>query len=182
MSIQKKQKINKLVFTAVFSALICVLTMFPKLPVPLANGGYIHMGDALIIVSAFILGPAYATVAAGIGSMLADCFGGYAVYMPATLIIKAIVALVAALIFRALKYRKDRIILLFLVAAASELIMVFGYFLFEWLLYGIGAALVAAAFNLVQAASGIILGVILIKVISKNKSLNKLLLLDGENK
>ena len=182
MYITKKQNINKLVLTAVFSVLICVLTMYPKLPVPLANGGYIHMGDALIIVSAFILGPAYATVAAGIGSMLADCFSGYAIYMPATLIIKAIVALLAALIFKALKDKKENIFLLLLVSTVSELIMVLGYFLFECVLYGVGSALVAALFNLVQAASGVILGAIIIKIISKNKSLNKLLLLDGEIK
>ena len=178
MSTAKKQNINKLVLTAAFAVLICVLTMFPKLPVPLANGGYIHMGDALIIVSAFILGPAYATVAAGIGSMLADCFSGYAVYMPATLIIKAVVALVAALIFKSLKNKKDKTILLLLAAVISELIMVLGYFLFEALLYSVGVALVAAAFNLIQAASGVILGVIIVKIILNNKTLKSKLLLD----
>lgn len=182
MYITKKQNINKLVLTAVFSVLICVLTMYPKLPVPLANGGYIHMGDALIIVSAFILSPAHAVLAAGVGSMLADFFSGYALYMPATLIIKAVVALVAALMFKALRDKKEKLFLLLLVATVSELIMVLGYFIFECVLYGVGSALVAAAFNLVQAASGVILGAIIIKIVSKNKSLNKLLLLDGENK
>jgi uncharacterized membrane protein len=43
----------------------------------------------MIYISAFLLGPV-AAAAAAIGSALADMAGGYAVYIPATLIIKAL--------------------------------------------------------------------------------------------
>jgi uncharacterized membrane protein len=43
--------------------------------------------------------PLYAVIAAGLGSMLADVFAGYAAYAPATLVIKAGVALIAALVY-----------------------------------------------------------------------------------
>ncbi len=176
MSLAKSKNTKKVIFAAVVAALICVLTMFPKLPIPMVNGGYIHMGDTLIIVGAFILNPVYAALAAGIGSALADLFSGYAIYAPATFVIKALIAFVAAWLFTAMKRKqKNTVIFNFFVAIVAELVMVLGYFLFETILYGLGPAAVAAPFNLAQAAFGAIFGVIVIKIIASNKSLKKLL-------
>ncbi len=163
------------------TALICVLTIFPKLPVPIANGGYIHLGDALIIVAAFILNPFYAAIAAGVGSALADLFSGYAIYIPATFIIKAVIALIASCLFVILKQKsKGLFVKNLLVASLAEIIMVLGYFLFEALLYGVGTAAFAVPFNIAQAVFGTVFGVIAIKFIVSNKSLNKIL--SGEDK
>lgn len=169
-------KSKKVILAAIMSALICVLTMFPKLPIPMVNGGYIHMGDALIIVAAFLLNPLYAALAAGIGSCLADLFSGYALYVPATFVIKAVIALIASALFVTLKRKqKSLFIINLLVALLAELVMVLGYFLFETILYGAGTAAVAIPFNLAQAAFGAVAGIILIKIIISNKSLKNLL-------
>lgn len=171
-----KKNTKNIILAAVMSALICVLTMFPKLPIPMVNGGYVHMGDTLIIVAAFLLNPWYAALAAGIGSGLADLFSGYALYMPATFVIKALVALIASALFIMLKRKqKGLFILNLLVALLAELVMVLGYFLFESVLYGVGAAAVAIPFNLAQAAFGTVAGVIIVKIIVSNKSLKNLL-------
>ncbi len=45
------------------------LTMFPQIPTPATNG-YVHLGDSLVLVSAWALGPVYGPLAAGIGSAL----------------------------------------------------------------------------------------------------------------
>ena len=63
-------KLKKLIIAAMFGAIICVVTMVVKIPLPL--GGYVHLGDAFIILAGLYLGWVYGGAAAGIGSMLAD--------------------------------------------------------------------------------------------------------------
>ena len=71
MSFQNN-KLKKLIIAAMFGAIICVVTMVVKIPLPL--GGYVHLGDAFIILAGLYLGWVYGGTAAGIGSMLADVF------------------------------------------------------------------------------------------------------------
>lgn len=70
--------------TALFAALACVATMSIRIPTP-GTGGYIHPGDAIVILSGVVLGPGYGFLAAGIGSALSDLIGGYFVYVPITI-------------------------------------------------------------------------------------------------
>lgn len=51
----KDNTIKKLVFAALFAALSCAATMVIRIPTPI--GGYIHAGDAVVLLSAFLLGP-----------------------------------------------------------------------------------------------------------------------------
>ena len=96
-----KNQTQKLVLTALFAALTCVATMVIRIPTP-GTGGYIHPGDALVILSGLILGPAYGFIAAGLGSGLSDLIGGYLFYVPATFLIKGLVACLAALAYQRL--------------------------------------------------------------------------------
>ena len=70
----KNMKTKKLIFAALFAALTCVATMIIKVPTP--TMGYIHPGDSIVLLSGFLLGPLYGGLAAGIGSMFSDLFGG----------------------------------------------------------------------------------------------------------
>ena len=126
-----------LALTGLFAALGCVGTMVLQVPSP--TGGYMNLGDAVVILGAWLLGPVYGAVAGGVGPAMADLLSGYAVYVPATLVIKAVMALTAALLYRALKKRG-----LFLCAAAAEVPMVLGYWLFDGALASLsgGGALV----------------------------------------
>ena len=92
---------SRLVYTALFTALTTVATLVIQVPSPMS--GYVNLGDAMVLLSAWILGPVYGTAAAGIGSMLADLLSGYAYYAPGTLIIKCLMAFVAAQVFLALQ-------------------------------------------------------------------------------
>ncbi len=146
-----------LALTGLFAALGCVGTMVLQVPSP--TGGYMNLGDAVVILGAWLLGPVYGAVAGGVGPAMADLLSGYAVYVPATLVIKAVMALTAAGLYRALKRRG-----LLLSAAAAEVPMVLGYWLFDGLLAAasgggaLGLCLTASAAgipsNLVQAAFG----------------------------
>lgn len=149
-------KTRNLVRAAMFSALTLIATFIIKIPTP-GTGGYIHLGDAFVILSGILLGPVYGAVAAGLGSALADILGGYFFYAPITLLIKGIIGLVSGLIFhgQVLKIRSDRIKCL-LCGLFGMLFVALGYFLFEVFIYG-SAAIASIPANLIQGLSGLII-------------------------
>ena len=110
---------RKLVYTALFAAVIFVATYIIKVPTP--TNGYVNIGDAAVILGAFVLGPLFGAIAAGIGSCLTDVVAGYMAYAPATFIIKFIMAAVCGLIFS--KNRKTPGLIIGVLV--SEIIMVY---------------------------------------------------------
>ena len=79
---------------------------------------------------------------------------GAGVYAPATLVIKALMALACYFIVR---MKPDSFWLRLSGMAAGALVMVAGYFLYEWVLTGqLAAAALSSLFNLVQAVVGVV--------------------------
>ena len=148
---------KKLVMCALFAALACVATMSIRIPTP-ATGGYIHPGDAVVILCGIFMGPAEAFLAAGIGSCMADLLGGYFIYVPITFIIKGLVAFSCSHLYRSVTAQGKHG---YLAAAACGVIdmalVAGGYFFCEIFLYGLGAALASVPSNLVQGAGGLII-------------------------
>jgi len=68
-------KMVRLVLTGLLTALVCVATMVIKIPTP--TNGYVNIGDAMVLISGWLLGPAYGFFAAGGGSALADLISVY---------------------------------------------------------------------------------------------------------
>ncbi|MFB0920712.1 MAG: ECF transporter S component [Oscillospiraceae bacterium] len=151
----KNDRIHKLVWAGLFTALTTVATMI-IIPVPVLHG-YANGGDALVIVSAFLLGPVWGAVAAGLGSALSDLLSGFIIYSPATLIIKALMALAAGAILRSGKKRKNLFITV-LACITAELIMIAGYFAFDSVIYGVKGAIGDIAGNGTQAIFAVIAG------------------------
>ena len=168
-----KTNTKKLVMTALLAALTCVATLIIRIPSPLH--GYINLGDCIVLVSGWLLGPVYGFLAAGIGSALADVFAGYFVYAPATFAIKGLMAVAAYFIFKALSNNKLSKAGYIISGIVAEIIMIAGYFVFEGFLYGFGAVLVNIPPNAVQGVAGIIVGSLLIAVINKTHIAKKLL-------
>jgi uncharacterized membrane protein len=140
-----------MVMTALMAALTCVATMVIHIASP--TGGYLNLGDAVVLLSAYLLGPLYGALAAGIGSMLADLLSAAAIYAPATLVIKAAMALTAALLYGRFRTRTGGIVLC---GAAGEALMVAGYWLYDaFLLRSLIGSAAGIPSNLVQAAFGI---------------------------
>ena len=164
---------RKIVMCALFAALTTVSTMVIQIPSPMQ--GYVNLGDVFVLFGAFMLGPLYGTIAAGLGSMLADVLTGYMIYAPATLIIKSIMAIVAYCIFYSLKKTlKINAIASVLAGIVAELIMVSGYFLYAALLMREGwAAAASIPGNLVQGAVGVVVSTLLVVAFSKLKYFNK---------
>lgn len=170
---EKKETLLKLCFAAMFAALICVATMVIKIPSPL--GGYLNFGDCFILIAAWVLGPVYGFAAGGIGSAMADIFGGYPAYAPGTFVIKGCIALAAALIAHAVirKNKKLSIVGYILGSIVGELIMVGGYYLYEstFMDMGFAATLKNLPFNFVQGVAGVVFGVVIVQVIAKTNVL-----------
>ena len=113
-------KIKKIVLTALFAALTLVSTIIIRIP---SSTGYIHMGDAMVLLSAYLLGPVNGAFAAGIGSALADITSGYTVFAVPTLIIKALVAFTAGYFYTKSKSHPFWKILVFVPSLMQNLLI-----------------------------------------------------------
>ena len=74
--------------TALFTTLVCVVTIVFSIYVP-ETRGFFNIGDSMVFISAIFFGPFVGAFAGGVGSMIADLLLGYPYYAPATLVIKA---------------------------------------------------------------------------------------------
>lgn len=156
--------LKKLILAALFAALSCVATMSIRIPTP-GTGGYIHPGDAIVILSGVILGPVWGFLAGGIGSALSDLIGGYFIYVPITFVIKGLVALAAGLLYQKVgKNQKSRYIAVILGGVADIILVAGGYFVCEFFIYGAGAAVSIPA-NIIQGVGGLVISCILYPIL-----------------
>ena len=156
--------LKKLILAALFAALSCVATMSIRIPTP-GTGGYIHPGDAIVILSGVILGPVWGFLAGGIGSALSDLIGGYFIYVPITFVIKGLVALAAGLLYQKVgKNQKSRYIAVILGGVADIILVAGGYFVCEFFIYGAGAAASIPA-NVIQGVGGLVISCILYPIL-----------------
>lgn len=170
----KQQKITtkKLVLTAMFTALVMVATLFVR--IPLANG-YVNLGDGFIFVAAFVLGPFWGTLAAALGSALADTFG-YIAYAPATFFIKGAMAILFWLVNHALgKIIRSDFWTTIIAGVLGAVLMAFGYFVFEsFFLSSIALAAVGAPWNLLQGGVGVAVAVAILRILKATKVMERL--------
>ena len=156
--------LKKLILAALFAALSCVATMSIRIPTP-GTSGYIHPGDAIVILSGVILGPVWGFLAGGIGSALSDLIGGYFIYVPITFVIKGLVALAAGLLYQKTgKNQKSRYIAVILGGVADIILVAGGYFVCEFFIYGAGAAASIPA-NIIQGVGGLVISCILYPIL-----------------
>lgn len=160
-------KTQKIVITSMLAALCCVATMIIKIPSPLK--GYLNLGDCVVLLSGWLLSPAYGFAAAGIGSALADLFSGYVVYAPATFLIKGIMAIIAHFCFKGIHNKLGNTASRIIGGAFAEIAMILGYFVFEGFMYGFMPSIVNIPANGVQGIAGLIIGLVLVKIFEKTK-------------
>lgn len=160
---------KKIALAGVFMALIFLFTYTLKVPVP-ATQGYVHLGDGFILLAPILLGPGLGVLVSAFGSALADYIGGYLVYLPATLVIKGLEALVLYLLYRLLVKNSQplkQLLAYGLSSVVASLCMVLGYYLYEFVLYGSTAALAAVPSNLGQALASVVIALILFLPLQK---------------
>ena len=164
-----ERRVRMMVLTALFAALSYVATRVLMVPSP--TGGYMNLGDTVVLLGAYLLGPVYGAVAGAIGPALADLLSGYAIYVPGTLVIKALMALAAALLYKAMAKKSWAFVVC---GAVAEAIMVVGYCLYDALLSGsLAAGAAGIPSNLVQAAFGLVVSTLLALALKKSGYVRK---------
>lgn len=159
-------RLKRIIIAALFAALSCVATIAIRIPTP-GTGGYIHPGDAIVIISGIVLGPLWGALAAGIGSAMADLLGGYFVYVPITFVIKGLIALLVGIVNVYIRKQSNRRYIIVLLGGLIDILLVGGgYFLCEIPLYGAAAAALSVPANLIQGIGGLVIAAILYPIIS----------------
>ena len=124
----KNKKIGLMCLTGMFTALIFVFTAYLHIP---SHTGYTHVGDGFIYLAASLLPLPYAVFSGAVGALLADCFTGFAIWAPASVIIKSVSVMFFSSKGEKTLSRRNLLALVFSAAAC-----VCGYYLYESLITG----------------------------------------------
>jgi len=147
-------KTRQVAAIGIMGALTTIATMIFVFPIP-ATSGYFNLGDTIVMITSLTFGPVVGAIAGGLGSGLADLLGGWYNWVIFTTIIKGIEGYVTGTIIRSSSQRNLQNVII--AWAVGGVLMVLGYFIVQVFMYGLGAAIVEAPFNLVQMlASGVI--------------------------
>ena len=154
------ETIRSIAMTALLLALVYVVTAFIPIPIilPAGGGGYLNLGDAIIAAGSLLIGSPLAAFAAGGGSALADLTVGAGHYAAVSFAIKAAMSLVIVFFSR-----KEKFFLYVLGVLFASLIMVGGYFVFEYFVISPEYAITFAPFNVVQSGINLILALLLFR-------------------
>lgn len=99
--IMKNEKLLKVVFTGIFAALSYVVFTFLQIKIPLPGGDAtsIHLGNAVCVLGALLLGGVYGGLGGAIGMTIGDLLDPvYVVYAPKTLFLKFCIGFITGLI------------------------------------------------------------------------------------
>jgi uncharacterized membrane protein len=139
---------------ALLIALTTVFTLIVRIPTPAR--GYANLSDVAVTFSGLLFGPWVGAVAGGVGTALADLFGGYAFFAPLSLIAHG----TEGFLIGYLGWRRRSVPALILAWLAGAAAMVGIYLVGEGLFYtGWAAALAELPMNVVQGLLGAVLGI-----------------------
>ena len=163
---------KKIAYTGVFMALVMCFTLI-SVPIP-GTVEYINLGDTVIFFGAYLLGFPYAVIAS-IGACFADLILGYAIYAPATLVIKPIMCLIACVFVRKTYLSIWKNALMQTIGyILGSLFMQGGYMLFDYFLFGSVVTGISLFFLFLQSIVCIPLAVILYFMTYKIKVFDKI--------
>lgn len=153
------------VLTALFAALIFLVTAYIlHIPTP-ATGGYIHLGDSFLYLAASVLPTPLAIAAGGIGEALSDALTGSIVYALPTLIIKSAMVLCFSAMGKKIITKRN----IFAVIPAGVICIV-GYYLTEAAFYhNFLSPLAEIPANLIQAGASAAIYILLGNALDKIK-------------
>ena len=157
----KHDKLMKLVFTGVFAALSYVVFTFLQIKITLPGGDAtsIHLGNAVCVLAALLLGGMYGGFGGALGMTIGDLFDPiYIIYAPKTFVLKLCIGLITGFVAHRLgritqKTDKKDILKWVILATVSGLLFnvifdpLIGYF-YKLVILGKPAAQVALVYNL----------------------------------
>ena len=96
MSERKNDNLQKIIQAGLMAALCYVgYAVFPAIS---ASGTKIHIGNAFVVMAAYLLGGVYGGLSGAIGLSIADILGGYAASAPRTFITKLVIGLITGFV------------------------------------------------------------------------------------
>ena len=161
----KNDKTMKMVFTGLFAALSYVVFTFLQIKITLPGGDAtsIHLGNAVCVLGALILGGMYGGLGGAIGMTIGDLFDPvYILYAPKTFILKLCIGLITGFVAHRLGKintltDKGKILRWTILAAVSGLLFnvifdpLVGYF-YKLLILGKPAAELVLAWNVASTS------------------------------
>jgi uncharacterized membrane protein len=144
---------------AMMTALATITTLVLTVPYPVTSG-YFNLGDTIVMLGGFILGPIGGFIVGGVGSALADMIVA-PIYAPITLVVKGFegmaVGYFSSKTLKAIRLSKWDIT----GVLVGSVIMLVGYLIGEILLWGVGAAVAELiVVNLGQVVAGSIVALL----------------------
>ena len=173
----KHEKLLKIVFTGVFAALSYVVFTFLQIKITLPGGDAtsIHLGNAVCVLGALLLGGMYGGLGGAIGMTIGDLFDPvYVIYAPKTFILKLCIGLITGLVAHklgkiTLLTNKKEVLKWTILATVSGLLFnvifdpLIGYF-YKLMILGKPAAEITLAWNIaatsINAVTSAIISVI----------------------
>ena len=157
--------------TALMAAVVFIVTYLIRIPMPIASGGYINIGDAAVYIAAALLGGPAGMIAAAAGSSLTDLASGFVHYMLPTAVVKGLMGFVCGKLMT-----KESFVRFIIASIIGGAIMVGGYAAFDVALLSIGQpfvnfslAIAAIPFNMIQWAAGVAVAAAVYPVIPRIK-------------
>ena len=161
----KNARVTKVVFTGLIAALSYVVFTFLQIKIPLPGGDAtsIHLGNAVCVLGALLLGGAYGGIGGALGMTIGDLFDPvYVVYAPKTFILKLCIGLITGLVAHKIGHitkESDKKVVLKWVVAASVAGLLFnvifdplvGYF-YKLVILGKPAAELTLAWNVASTS------------------------------
>lgn len=161
----KNEKLLKLVLTGVFAALSYVVFTFLqiKLTLPGGDATSIHLGNAVCVLGALLLGGLYGGLGGALGMTAGDLFDPvYVVYAPKTFILKLCIGLITGIIAHRMghistEHDNGKVLKWTIAAAVSGLLFnvifdpLVGYF-YKLLILGKPAAQLTLAWNVASTS------------------------------
>ena len=161
----KNEKVTKVVFTGLIAALSYVVFTFLQIKIPMPGGDAtsIHLGNAVCVLGALLLGGAYGGIGGALGMTIGDLFDPvYVVYAPKTFVLKLCIGLITGLVAHKIGHitrESDKKVVLKWVVAASVAGLLFnvifdplvGYF-YKLLILGKPAAELTLVYNVASTS------------------------------
>lgn len=154
----RNKDIERIVYAAMFIAIVFVATYFIQIPTPGSMGGLVHVGTVALFAIALKYGKYYGALAGGLGMALFDILSLWLVWAPGTFIVRLVMGYSVGLLSQDSKGQGQNFLKNIVAICVGAAIMIPGYFIFEAYILGagVGAAMKSIPGNITQNVLGLV--------------------------
>ncbi|MGE7673440.1 ECF transporter S component [Lysinibacillus sp. NPDC094403] len=169
-----RTKTFDLVITSILAALVFVATMFINIRLPFGQGGLIHLGTAMLLITSILFGPKKGALAGAIGMGLFDIVGGWLIWAPTTIISRALQGAIVGKIAWSKGHKGDDVRLNILAAVVSMPVMIGVYYIGQAIMFKSWVAPMASIpGDVIQNVVGLIIAIPVCIVMKKTPYFKK---------